>query len=118
PGPAGNQASDSYFDSDEWKAFSRDFPDEAKAQRRLIETVERNRLEAERVATERYARLEERLEKEVAPRLAEVSIFRDQALQSQHLHALSAAHPDWKDINESPEFDAWVQAQPPIYAMA
>lgn len=101
PDPVAPIASaDSYFDSDEWKAFQRDYPDEARTQRALLtqELTARDRQIAQLAARQqdqeaKQARYDEALER---LRLSEAKA------------QLSVDHPDWMDINSRPEFHDWL----------
>lgn len=93
-------STDSYFDSDEWKVFQRDYPDEARTQRALLtqELTARDRQIAQLAARQqdqeaKQARYDEALER---LRLSEAKA------------QLSAEHPDWMDINARAEFHDWL----------
>lgn len=107
PAPAPTAADDeaSYFDSPDWKELERDYPEEAKRQRNAIETrVER----AEKAYNRRIKELEtkiENLSSEIVPAVSEIRSQREIA-------ALEKVHPDWRDIDQDPEFDVWFEELP------
>lgn len=86
--------------SDDWQTFAEDFPDMARA----LET----RLHADR---QERAQLEQRLA-EYEPALQSIQ----QQAHEQHLQvqedALSARHPDWREVVAAPAFVEWLNQQP------
>jgi hypothetical protein len=104
PKPA-EKATDSDFDSDEWKQYSRDFPDEARMLRRSIEA--------------KFGSLETRLNQfanAVAPKLQAFDEFQYQTRLEMGRAALTREHPDWMEIRGRDEFGAWLKDQPQAIA--
>lgn len=90
--PASTSSDDSkpYFDSADWKEFERDFPHEAKAQRKALEAAFAQADEAKRAAADALRGVETR----VAP---VEEFIRLQAIERE-THALEQAHPDWREV--------------------
>ena len=91
--PEGSGMSD-----DEWKALKEDFPEIAKG-------VEQQMGAMQRQYEERIGQLEQQL----SPIQAQAQ---EQALRAQE-QALKAQHPDWRETINTPDFQAWLNAQPP-----
>ncbi|MCG7598402.1 hypothetical protein MHM84_01220 [Halomonas sp. McH1-25] len=85
---------------EDWESFKADFPDMARA----FEA----RLQADR---QQYAQLEQRLA-QYEPAMQSIQ----QQAQEQHLKAqedaLSARHPDWREVIAAPAFAEWLNQQP------
>jgi hypothetical protein len=99
---------DSYYDSDEWKGYERDFPVEAAIQRKRDE-----------VAQQRIAKAEAKLaevDQAIQSRLAVVDQIVGQQDTQNEYAVLEAAHPNWRDLTTpadvSPDKVAKVQWQP------
>ncbi|MEX0385868.1 hypothetical protein [Spiribacter onubensis] len=93
---------------EDWEALKSDFPEVAKALDARLES-EKSRIEADR---QRQAQLEQRLaelQNAVQPIQQQAQ---DQYLRSQ-MDALSARHPDWREVVSAPEFAEWLNQQPP-----
>jgi len=91
----------------DWEALKEDFPEVAKALDARLE-VEGQRLEADR---QRQAQLEQ----QIAQLQSAVQPIQQQA-QDQYLStqvdALSARHPDWREVVSAPAFAEWLNQQP------
>jgi hypothetical protein len=119
---------DSYYDSQEWKEFERDYPDEAKRQRRAIEAERAAILEeSRRIAREEAGQVRDELGRFVSPHVAKL----EEIEARERLAVLNTEHPDWKDhfhfraVQDddgnvshepvsSPKFDEWFDALDPI----
>lgn len=96
------QSLDSYFDSDDWKEYDRMYPGDAKVLRAGLEAQERH-------WGQRYTQLEQQLQG-LAQRLDTTT----QAVQSRtvtdEMAKLEAAHPDWRDLDQSEDFWGWAES--------
>ena len=89
------------FETKEFKEFAENYPDEAKV------------IMATAVAQHQHSqRLETRLNN-LAAGLDQVQNFSTTQQMQHELSALEERHPDWMIIRNSPEFDSWMQTQPP-----
>ncbi|MCL7941214.1 hypothetical protein M8009_13050 [Halomonas sp. ATCH28] len=91
--PEGSGMSD-----DEWKALKEDFPEIAKG-------VEQQMGAMQRQYEERIGQLEQQL----SPIQEQAQ---EQAMRAQE-QALEAQHPDWRETINTPDFQSWLNAQPP-----
>ena len=92
---------------EDWEALKSDFPEVANALDARLE-AESKRIEADR---QRQAQLEQRLaelQNAVQPIQQQAH---DQYLRGQ-MDALSARHPDWREVVSAPEFAEWLNQQP------
>lgn len=112
---------DSYFDSAEWKEFERDYPDEAKRQRKAIEAERQAIIEnATRIAREEAGKVRDELGRFVSPHIERIQ----ERERAEAVAKLSTEHPDWSNHfhfkpvqaedgsvdyvpESSPQFDAW-----------
>ncbi len=117
---------DSYFDSAEWKEFERDYPDEAKRQRKAIEAERQAVIEdARRIAREEAmsaaGKVRDELGRFVSPHIERIQ----ERERAEAVAKLTTEHPDWSqhfsfipvrddagnvvsyEPQSSPKFDAW-----------
>lgn len=91
----------------DWEALKEDFPEVAKALDARLES-EKKQIEADR---QRQAQLEQQiaeLQSAVQPIQQQAQ---DQYLKTQ-VDALSARHPDWREVVSAPAFAEWLDQQP------
>lgn len=105
---------EAYFDSPEFKRYEEQWPDEAKVQR----TSQMQTLKAVRTM---HAQLEQQVgdvsrtvQTQVVPHLEQVRHNEAVNARERELSDLSTQHPDWREINVSPEFKAWFEKQKPL----
>ena len=110
PATTAPEAPDSFFDSDTFKQWAEDFPGDAK--------VYREGLEAQRKQQEQAYRQLEQQVSQLAERLAQTEQVATQTTRETEEQKLDAAHPDWRELNNSDEFWEWFDgyraAQPKV----
>lgn len=101
PAPQAGQTLDSYFDSPVYKQWAEDFPGDAK--------VLRDGLEAQdRALRGQLSQLEAQLQ-QLNQRLGQTEQVASRTVVNDEISRLEAAHPDWRDLNNSDEFWSWFE---------
>lgn len=95
---------------DQWKQYQAAYPEDARAVQAYVDATIKERVEnVTRAAQEQIARLQQQVE-------AFQPVIHDVRQQAE-IGQLSQVHPDWQDINQSPEFwqfiSEWVEGLPP-----
>lgn len=106
PAPPQESTADSFYDSDEWKAYERDFPQEAAAQRKVYDRQLARIAQAEA----KFNEIDQRLNQ----RLARVDEFVGRQTKNSELEALTQAHPDWQELvqgDAATDFQVWLSSQ-------
>lgn len=98
--PAPAPAPDSYFDSEEWKTFQRDYPDEARTQRALVAT--------ELAARDREIAALRARQQDNDTRQQRLDEALDRLRLSEARAQLAEQHPDWMQINAREDFHQWL----------
>lgn len=93
---------ESIFESERWKKWEAAFPDDAAAMREAM-------LGVVSVGRQDVQRLQKLIEDNILPSVEKVSRVTGQVELERERTALAEAHPDWLEINSSPEFGAWFQ---------
>ena len=88
------------FESEEFLAFEKDYPDEAKAMKVLFEGQQAHVQKLE----QQIGTLSQGIEQVQATSNAQV--------QQNELNTLTERHPDWMQIRNSPQFESWLHTQP------
>lgn len=105
------QSDSDYFDSDEFKAWAEDYPGDAKILRGAVKAQQRGQQEAIKQLQSTVEQLQGRL----AQTEQVTSRTHLESLQEEE-QRLEAAHPDWRELNDSDEFweyaDQWRASQP------
>lgn len=95
------------FETPEWKEYERLYPDDAALQRR-------NQLAIAQAMDAQVARLAGAMESQIE-RINRLDRERFEAQQQRERDALSQAHPDWQELNESDEFWDWFQTKEHLF---
>lgn len=95
------------FETPEWKEYERLYPDDAALQRR-------NQLAIAQAMDAQVARLAGAMESQIE-RINRLDRERAEAQQQREREALSQAHPDWQELNESDEFWDWFQTKEHLF---
>lgn len=95
------------FESAEWKEYERLYPDDAALQKR-------NQIAIAQAMDAQVARLAGAIESQ-AERISRLDRERAAAQQQREIEALSQAHPDWQELNESDEFWAWFESKEHLF---
>lgn len=89
------------FESEEFLKFAEEYPDEAKAMKTLFAQQQTH-----------VQRLEEQVGT-LSQGFEQIQSTSNAQQIQQELNALTEAHPDWMQVRNSPQFDTWLQTQPP-----
>lgn len=95
------------FETPEWKEYERLYPDDAALQRR-------NQLAIAQAMDAQLGRLAGAMESQIE-RINRLDRERAEAQQQREIEALSQAHPDWQELNESDEFWDWFQTKEHLF---
>jgi hypothetical protein len=89
-------------DDPDLKSFFEDYPELKAPFNKLVD-----------IRGEQIARkiVQEEIQK-LTPQIAEIKSKFQETATAEHFGKIAAAHPDYAEVASSPEFDAWVQAQP------
>ena len=88
------------FESEEFLAFEKDYPDEAKAMKALFTNQQAHVQQLE----QKIGTLSQGFEQVQATSNAQA--------QQNELNTLTERHPDWMQVRNSPQFDSWLKTQP------
>lgn len=95
------------FETPEWKEYERLYPDDAALQKR-------NQLAIAQAMDAQLGRLAGAMESQIE-RINRLDRERAEAQQQREIEALSQAHPDWQELNESDEFWDWFQTKEHLF---
>ncbi|MGL4174518.1 MAG: hypothetical protein ACRCSN_00455, partial [Dermatophilaceae bacterium] len=97
------------FDREDWKQYAASFPDEANAFAGILTgavTATETRLR------QQIAHLEQRVAG-IAPLVEQVAEREQQSEYERSLRVLTEPHPDYQQVNASPEFQQWLRDEYP-----
>lgn len=92
------------FESDDWKHYEATFPEEAKALRGTMTGVIQV---TEAKLQQQIAHLEQRVSS-IAPLVEQIAVREQETEYERALKVLTDPHPDYKEIDASPEFRDWL----------
>lgn len=105
---------EAYFESDEFKRYADQWPEEAKIQRetqmRTLRAVRSLRMQM----GQQVEALGRTVQQEVVPHLEQVRHTAAVQERTIELQQLSEKHPDWREINASDEFGIWYSEIRPL----
>lgn len=101
PGGSPPASPDSIFDSDKWKRYAADYPEEAETLREILTGISRQ-------ADEKVRAMQELVEGRLVPTVESLAERNARLAFEEAQRQLSAVHPDWQEINQQPEFAAWL----------
>lgn len=100
-------AANAQFESDEFKSYEQMFPEEAAIQRR-------NTLAIAQASDARLAQLEG-LVGTTLQQVRSIDEERAQARKLAEISELDKAHPDWRELDQDPDFNDWLDSRVDVY---
>ena len=105
---------EAYFESPAFKRYAEQWPDEAavtrESQMGTLKAIRTMRQQLEKQVGD----VSRTVQQDVVPHLQQVRQNEAVTARERELSDLATAHPDWQEINVSPEFTAWFEKQKPL----